>query len=141
MAVRPAVNKPAEVLEADHLHQRGLLGERRRPELGGRCSAGRAVPAHRGRLADAARPRRVGEHDAEVDADVARRRAGTGVAATPIPELPPLHGVRVLDFTTVWSGPYLTQLLADLGAEVIRVENPSVFPPTTKGYLPRPTPT
>ena len=44
----------------------------------------------------------------------------------------------MLDLTTVWSGPYLTQLLADLGAEVIRVENPSVFPPTTKGYLPRP---
>ena len=41
----------------------------------------------------------------------------------------------------MWSGPYLTQLLADLGAEVIRVENPSVFPPTTKGYLPRPSPT
>jgi crotonobetainyl-CoA:carnitine CoA-transferase CaiB-like acyl-CoA transferase len=53
---------------------------------------------------------------------------------------PPLRGIRVLDFTTVWSGPYLTQLLADLGAEVIRVENPSVFPPTTKGYLPRPDP-
>jgi crotonobetainyl-CoA:carnitine CoA-transferase CaiB-like acyl-CoA transferase len=52
---------------------------------------------------------------------------------------PPLRGIRVLDFTTVWSGPYLTQLLADLGAEVIRVENPSVFPPTTKGYLPRPS--
>ena len=31
-----------------------------------------------------------------------------------------------------------TQLLADLGAEVIRVENPSVFPPSTKGYEPRP---
>ena len=46
----------------------------------------------------------------------------------------------MLDLTTVWSGPYLTQLLADLGAEVIRVENPSVFPTTTKGYLPRPTP-
>ena len=57
------------------------------------------------------------------------------------PDAPPLRGIRVLDFTTVWSGPYLTQLLADLGAEVIRVENPSVFPPTTKGYLPRPSPT
>ena len=30
-------------------------------------------------------------------------------------------------------------LLADLGAEVIRVENPWILPPTTKGYEPRPT--
>jgi len=52
---------------------------------------------------------------------------------------PPLDGLLVLDFTRLLPGPFATQLLCNLGADVVKVEDPGVgdymrtVPPTVQG--------
>lgn len=41
----------------------------------------------------------------------------------------PLKGLRVVDWSVYWAGPYMSMMLHDLGAEVIKVESPSSWDP------------
>ncbi len=75
---------------------------------------------------------RLGEHNAELlgaagEADAPATPPATGAAAVdPPPDEPhtaPLAGVRIVDLSMFMSGPMATQICADAGAEVLKVES------------------
>ena len=51
-------------------------------------------------------------------------RKFSNVGSQTTPSMNPLHGIRVLDMSRILAGPYCSMILGDLGAEIVKVEQP-----------------
>jgi len=135
LAVMP-LNSTTDVLADEHFRARGFWQTIDHPTLGRYEAPGPQV-----RMDDGWALRRpaplLGQHTESIRESPPAPRP---VVVAGAEQRLPLKGLKVLDVTVVWAGPLCTMLLGDLGAEVIRLDNPNLFPTATRGAIPRPRP-
>jgi crotonobetainyl-CoA:carnitine CoA-transferase CaiB-like acyl-CoA transferase len=128
----------ADVAANEHLHARGFFIDFAQPPFGRLRNAGPMFHAAASPLQIRRPAPQPGEHQQEVFAETVAQ-----ASSTPVPSVAgtrrhlPLAGVRILDLSRAWAGPYGTRYLADFGAEVIKVETgqyPDGRQPGNPGY-------
>ncbi|HEX2172049.1 MAG TPA: CoA transferase, partial [Dehalococcoidia bacterium] len=140
------VNAVEDASQDPQLEALGFYVEVEHPDVG-RSFRYPGTPARSG-LAGRRTVRRapkLGEHQGAIEEWIetsppALLRGGAGSTKEgPGGEVLPLAGLRVIDFTWAAAGPFAAKTLADLGADVVKIEQPEVgdlirfFPPFPKG--------
>ena len=135
-----AFHTVAEVVDDPHYRDRGVWDEVDHPVAGRLTYPGRPFIMSDVQRVTPARAPLLNEH---AD-DVSRREPRGAPKAVPPKareQLPlPLKGIRVAEITVVWAGPHVTQLLAEWGADVIRIEPANKVQPFTRGMEQVPSP-